>query len=115
MGQYGGPDHQAPIFEPGYWSDLNVVWNAGGEGLKVEWPFGFGKTSIFATFDQWEDTLNPRADYAIGEVYAVGSNYGYDALFVNTEEGTIAVGGSRGYPKYKETDCSGQPYLYPYC
>ena len=68
----------------------------------------------FATFDQWEDTLNPRADYAIGEVYAVGSNYGYDALFVNTEEGTIAVGGSRGYPKYKETDCSGQPYLYPY-
>lgn len=41
------------IFKPGYWSDLNVIWNAGKDELKVEWPFGFGKPSFIAGFDEW--------------------------------------------------------------
>ncbi len=41
------------IFKPGYWSDLNLVWNVGKDELKVEWPFGFGKPSATADFDEW--------------------------------------------------------------
>lgn len=52
---------EASIFEPGFWSDLNVIWNIGKEGLKVEWPFGFGKPSVFGTFEEWiEKTGNDR-------------------------------------------------------
>ena len=41
------------IFRPGYWSDLNVIWNTGKDELTVEWPFGFGKPSLVAGFDEW--------------------------------------------------------------
>ena len=41
------------IFKPGYWSDLNVIWNVGKDELKVEWPFGFGKPSLITGFDEW--------------------------------------------------------------
>lgn len=44
---------EASIFDPGYWSDLNLVWNYGGGELKVEWPFGFGKPSVVGTWDEW--------------------------------------------------------------
>ena len=44
---------EASIFKPGYWSDLNLIWNYGGEDLKVEWPFGFGKPSVTGTWEEW--------------------------------------------------------------
>ena len=45
--------HEVPLFKPGYWSDLNVIWNLGKGELKVEQPFNYGQPSKVASLDEW--------------------------------------------------------------
>jgi hypothetical protein len=51
--------HEIPVFQPGYWSDLNIIWNIGKESLKVEQPLNYGEKSVVGSFDEWiEKTQN---------------------------------------------------------
>jgi hypothetical protein len=53
--------HEIPVFTPGYWSDLNLIWNLGEKPLEVEQPFNYGNPSLVAGFSEWiEKTGNDR-------------------------------------------------------
>lgn len=56
-----------PLFEPGYWSDLNVIWNYGNEELKVEQPVKYGKPSIFASYNEWVEKTKNDLHSVIGD------------------------------------------------
>ena len=50
---------EIPILSPGFWSDLNVIWNLGKNPLEVAQPINFGGKPIVASFDEWiEKTFN---------------------------------------------------------
>jgi hypothetical protein len=52
--------NEIPLFKPGFWSDLNVIWNIGENPLTVAQPF-YGKAPMVAGWDEWiEKTGNDR-------------------------------------------------------
>jgi hypothetical protein len=44
---------EIPIFTPGYWSDLNVIWNIGDGPIEVQRPYNFGRPAESAGIDEW--------------------------------------------------------------
>lgn len=45
--------NEIPLYTPGYFSDINLIWNIGNEPLRVERPFHFKTPSEVGTFEEW--------------------------------------------------------------
>jgi hypothetical protein len=46
--------HEIPLSEPGYTSDINLIWDISGNPLRVEQPFHYKKPSDIRSFKEWK-------------------------------------------------------------
>ena len=69
--------NEISIFNPGYFSDLNIIHNIGNEDLKVEWPYHFRRPSEFATIEEWSNVTGNEPN-SVFEDPGLKNPAGYD-------------------------------------
>jgi len=47
--------NEIPLFSPGYFSDLNVIWNIGNKPIQVERPYSYNQPSHVAGIAEWQE------------------------------------------------------------